>query len=87
MAKDTFYEVDAFCWQLQDVINKIVENHFKNDHSFHLSTKEKRALYKLIVYRNKVHIINDTDKNVGLANADKSDEIVEFIRQLFDVVT
>ena len=37
--------------------------------------------------KNKVHIINDTDKNLGPANADKSDVIVECKRQLFDVVT
>ena len=46
--KDTFNEVDKFCWQLRDGINEIVENHIKYDHSSNLSTKEKRALHKLI---------------------------------------
>ena len=34
-----------------------------------------------------VHVINDTDKNLGPANADKSDVIKECKTQLFDVVT
>ena len=42
-----------------------------------LSVKEKRALHKLITEKNKIHVINDTDKNLGPANADKSDVIKE----------
>ena len=45
VAKDTFNEVDEFCWQLRDGINEIVENHIKYDYSFNLSTKEKSALH------------------------------------------
>ena len=42
VAKDTFDEVDEFCWQLRDGINNIVENQIKFDCSVNLSTKEKR---------------------------------------------
>ena len=69
VAKDTFNEVDEFCWQLRDGINDIVENQIKFDYSVNLSTKEKRALHKLIAEKNKVHVFNDTDKNIGPANA------------------
>ena len=48
---------------------------------------EKRALRKLITEKNKIHVVNDTDKNLGPANADKSDVIKECKRQLFDVTT
>ena len=43
--------------------------------------------HKLITEKNKIHVINDTDKNLGPANADKSDLIKECKRQLFDVLT
>ena len=69
VAKDTFNETDEFCWQLKDGINDIVENQIKFDCSVNLSTKEKRALHKLIAEKNKVHVFNDTDKNIGPANA------------------
>ena len=68
-------------------INEIVKNHIKNDYSFNLSTKEKRALHKLIAEKNEVHIIIDTDKNLGPANANKSNIIMECKRQLFDIVS
>ena len=42
VAKDTFNEIDEFCWQLKDGINDIVENQIKFDCSVNLSTKEKR---------------------------------------------
>ena len=49
--------------------------------------KKKRALHKLVTEKNKIHVINDTDKNLGPANADKSDVINKCKRQLFDVST
>ena len=52
-----------------------------------LGKKEKRALHKLVTEKNYVHVINDTDKNLGPANADKSDVINECKRQLYDVTT
>ena len=87
MAKESSKEIDEFCWQLRDGINDIMENFAKNDVSSNLSEKEKRALHKLITEKNKIHVINDTDKNLGPANADKSDVITECKRQLFDALT
>ena len=37
--------------------------------------------------KNKVHLINDTDKNLEAAIADKEDVIFECKRQLFDINT
>jgi hypothetical protein len=87
VAKESSKEIDEFCWQLRDGINDIVENLAKSDINSNLSVKEKRALHKLITEKNKIHVINDTDKNLGPANADKSDVIKECKRQLFDVLT
>ena len=87
VAKESANEIDEFCWQLRDGINDIVENVVQSDVSSNLSGKEKRALHKLIMEKNKIHVINDTDKNLGPANADKSDVIKECKRQLFDVLT
>ena len=49
--------------------------------------KEKKTLHKLITKKNCIHVINDMDKNLGPANADKSDVIKECKRQLYDVDT
>ena len=87
VAPNTFNEVDEFCWQLRDGINDIVENIVKFDNTSNLRVKEKRALHTLITEKNKVHVVNDTDKNLGPANADKSDVIRECKRQLFDTMT
>ena len=87
VARESSNEIDEFCWQLRDGINDIVENLAKHDVTSNLSGKEKRALQKLITKKNKIHVINDTDKNLGPANADKSDVISECKRQLFDVMT
>ena len=48
---------------------------------------EKKNEHSLVTEKNKIHVINDTDKNLGPANADKSDVINECKRQLFDVAT
>ena len=87
VAKESSKEIDEFCWQLRDGINDIIENNVQFDNTSNLSIKEKRALHKLITEKNKIHVINDTDKNLGPANADKSDVIKECKRQLFDVLT
>ena len=59
----------------------------KFDVTSNLSGKEKRALHKLITEKNKTYVVNDTDKNLGPANADKPDVIKECKRQLYDVDT
>ena len=44
--------------------------------------KKKTALRNLIKAKNNDIIFNDTDKNMGMADADKKDVIPECIRQL-----
>ena len=46
-----------------------------------LSNKEFSELQKIVVNKNVVHVVNDTDKNLGAAVADKTDVIVECKRQ------
>ena len=75
MVKETFNEVNEFCWLLRDGINELVENHIKFDVVTNLSKLERGALINLIVVKNKIHIINDTDKKLGLENADKLDMV------------
>ena len=48
-----------------------------------LSNKEFSELQKIVVNKNVVHVVNDTDKNLGAAVADKTDVIVECKRQLY----
>ena len=36
-----------------------------------MSNKEFNVLQKSVVHKNEVHVINDTDKNLGAAVADK----------------
>ena len=52
-----------------------------------MSNKEKRSLKLLIKNRNVKVCIDDTDKNLGLISADKSDVIKECHRQLYDIIT
>ena len=48
VSKDTFNEIDEFCWQRRDGISEIVENQVKYDSTTNLCKKEKRALHTLI---------------------------------------
>ena len=52
-----------------------------------MPNKEKTALNNLIRATNTKIVIYDTDKNMGAANADKSDAISECVRQLSDFKT
>ena len=52
-----------------------------------MSNKEKTALRNLIRAKNTKIIINDTDKNMGAADADKIDVISECVRKLNDMKT
>ena len=87
VSPETFNEVNEFCWLLRDGISELVEKCTKHDSSSNLGKKEKRALHKMVTEKNRVHVINDTDKNLGPANVDKSDVINECKRQLYDVMT
>ena len=50
-------------------------------------TKRKKALNALIKNRNEVICVNDTDKNLGAISADKEGVILEYRRQLYDIIT
>ena len=71
VAKDTFNETDKFCWQLKDGINNIVENQSKFDCFCQSEYKRKTALQNSTSQNDcgKVHVFNDTDKNIEPANA------------------
>ena len=77
VSPETFNEVNEFCWLLRDGISNLVENYVKFDFTTNLCKKEKRALHTLVTEKNRVHVVNDTDKNLGPASADKSDVINE----------
>ena len=49
--------------------------------------KKNRQFTNWLRKNNKIHVINDTDKNLGPENADKSDGINKRKRQLFDFLT
>ena len=49
-----------------------------------LSKKEFNELRTIVVHKNVVHVVNDRNKNLGAAIADKQDVIVECKRQLYD---
>ena len=49
--------------------------------------KKNRQFTNWLRKNNKIHVINDTDKNLGPENADKSDGINKRKRQLFDLST
>ena len=53
VAKDSYNEIDEFCWQLRDGINDLIENQVKFDVTSNRSGKEKRALHKLITEKTK----------------------------------
>ena len=46
---------------------------------------KKNALKKLSRAKNNKIVINDTDKNIGAADADKKDMVFECARQLSDI--
>ena len=50
-----------------------------------MSNKEKTALRNLISAKNTKIVMNNTDKNMGAADADKEDVIIGCVRQLSDV--
>jgi len=52
-----------------------------------LCKQEFNELQKIIVNKNEVFVINDTDTNLGAAITDKEDVVIECKRQLFDIKT
>ena len=52
-----------------------------------MSKQEFKELQKVIVNKNEIHIVNDTDKNLGAAISDKEDVVDKCKRQLYDITT
>ena len=71
-----------FGWRVREKINEVIERMVKQKFGQNISNKEKTALRNLIRTKSKSIVINDTDKNMGAADADKSDVISECERQL-----
>ena len=67
-------------------ISEVIENTVKQNFGQNRSNKES-ALQNLIRAKNKSVVINDTDKNMSAADADKTDVILECVRQLGDIKT
>ena len=84
MAFKQYKEIDAFGWKLRERINSVIESMKKEKRSQNLSNKENYALRNLIKTKNDKIVMNDTDKNMGAADANKSDVIFECARQLND---
>ena len=80
-------EVEAFGWRVRDRISEMIESKIHDTIGQNISNKEKTALRQLIRAKNNKIVINDTDKNMGAADADKSDVISECERQLGDMET
>ena len=82
-----YKEINAFGWRVRDKINEVIEKTIKQKFGQNISNKEKTALRNLIRAKNKSLVFNDTDKNMGTADADKTDVIFECERQLGDIKT
>ena len=82
VAPSEFNDVNTFCWNVREHLQTLFESRFLSGKSPNLSNKEPSALRKLKVEKNKKVVINDTDKNVGPACAEKEKVIQECERQL-----
>ena len=80
-------EVEAFGWKVRDKISEMIESKIHEKTGQNISNKEKTALRNLISAKNKNIVINDTDKNMGAADADKKDVVDECVRQLHEEKT
>ena len=79
-------EIDEFCHKIRDGISDIIES--KNIlNKQNLSKLEFSALQFLMEMKNQKFIINDSNKNLGAAAAEKEDVIKECKRQLYDINT
>ena len=79
-------EIDNFCYNLRDGIANLIDGHNEMLKQ-NLSNKEFNELQKIVVNKNVVHVVNDINKNLGAAVADKKDVIVECKRKLYDIKT
>ena len=61
--------MNSFCWNLRDDIDNFIDSSFSS--GLNLSNKEKEAFKKLMMEKNKSICIDDMDKNLEAATADK----------------
>ena len=81
-----YNEIDSFCYNIRDGIANLIDGQSKVLKQ-NLCKQEFNELQKIIVNKNEVFVINDTDKNLGAAIAEKEDFVNECKRQLFDIKT
>jgi len=81
---EEYKDVNDFCYNIRDRLNGLFQNTMGMKRSQNMSNQEKAALRNLHLNKNVNVIINDTDKNVGPACAEKTDVIKECRRQLYD---
>ena len=74
---EEYNNVNEFCFNVRDRLDYIFQNTMGMKRSQNMSNQEKTALKFLKQNRNVNTVINDTDKNVGPACADKEDVIKE----------
>ena len=68
-----YKDLNSIRWRVREKISKVIEKMGKQKFGQNISNKEKAAQQNLICAKNKSIVINDTDKNVGAADADKID--------------
>ena len=79
-----YNDVNKFCFDVQNRLDKVFQRTLGMKRAQNMSNQEKTALRILHLNKNVNVIINDTDKNVGPACADKDDVINECTRQLYE---
>ena len=92
---EQYNEIDTFCYNIRDGIANLIDAQIKvlkqtlckQEFNKYDMIRLKMNSKKMIVNTNDVHVINDTDKNLVAAIADKEDVINECKRQLFDSKT
>jgi len=86
-ASEHYREINEFCFKIRDGIAGIINaGNILNKQN--LSKLEFSALQMLIAKRTtQEFVINDSDKNLGAAPAEREDVIKESSRQLYDVKT
>ena len=81
---EEYKDVNDFCYNVRGRLTSLFQNTMGMKQSQNMSNQEKAALRNLHLNKNVNVIINDTDKNVGPACAEKTDVIKECRRQLYD---
>ena len=67
---EIYNEIDTFCYNIRDGVANLIDGQIKKFKQ-NLCNQEFNELQKIIVNKNEVHVINDTDKNLGAAIAEK----------------